>query len=209
MSARPRLGWLAVVIIALALGGGLVFGEVAPDFMLRPLTHERQLPDAVSAGRGVVYVLGGTPDSLERKFEIAARLIRERKADRALVLSRGGLMAFSPARSRNLTANEWAAENLAALGVPVDKIQFVVVEEGFFGTWSEAQGVARLAKEGRFERLVLVTSAYHSRRVWESFSRTVEQADTRLFLYHSRETASLRLLIPEYTKLLFYRTLLF
>jgi len=118
-------------------------------------------------------------------------------------------MAFSPARSRNLTANEWAAENLAALGVPVDKIQFVVVEEGFFGTWSEAQGVARLAKEGRFERLVLVTSAYHSRRVWESFSRTVEQADTRLFLYHSRETASLRLLIPEYTKLLFYRTLLF
>ena len=177
--------------------------------MLARLTYERQLPESPSADRGVVYVLGGTPDSLERKFETAARLVRERKADRILVLSRGGLMAFSPARNRNLTANEWAAENLAARGVPADRIEFVVLEEGFFGTWSEAQGLSRLAKQRSFQRLVLVTSPYHSRRVWESFSRTVEQPDMRLFLHHSNEPASLSLLIPEYLKLFFYRMLLF
>jgi uncharacterized SAM-binding protein YcdF (DUF218 family) len=209
VSARYRLAWIAVIVFALVLGGALAFGDAAPRFMLRPLTHERHLPDSVSADGAVVYVLGGTPDSLEHKFETAARLIRQRKADRIVVLSREGLMAFSPARNRNLTANEWAVDKLAAVGVAADKVQLIVVDEGFFGTWSEAQGVSRLAKERSFHRLVLVTSPYHSRRVWESFSRTLEQANTPLFLYHSTETASLRLLIPEYIKLFFYRMLLF
>jgi uncharacterized SAM-binding protein YcdF (DUF218 family) len=177
--------------------------------MLRPLTHERQLPASASAEHGVVYVLGGTPDSLERKFETAARLVRERKADRILVLSQAELMAFSPARNRNLTVDEWAVENLAAFGVSADSIELVVVEEGFFGTWSEAQGVSGLAKKQSFQRLILVTSPYHSRRVWESFSRTAAEPDTRLFLYHSDEAASLRLLLPEYIKLFVYRMLLF
>ncbi len=207
MSARYRLGCLAV--IGLTLGAWLAFEEAAPGFMLRSMTQEKQLRESASADRGLVYVLGGTPDSLERKFQTAARLLRERKADRILVLSRGGLMAFSPPRNRNLTANEWAIEKLAAVGIPSDKIEFVRVEEGFFGTWSEARGVSRLAKERGFQHLILVTSPYHSRRVWESFSRTVEQADRRLFLYHSNEPASLGMLLRECIKLLFYRVLLF
>jgi hypothetical protein len=174
--------------------------------MLRPLTQERHLPESVSADRGVVYVLGGTPDSLERKFETAARLVRERKAEQILVLSREGLMSFSPARNRNLTANEWAVHKLAALGVSVGKIEFVALEQGSFGTWSEARG---LAAKGGFHHLILVTSRYHSRRVWESFSRTIAEPDTHLFLYHSNEAASLGMLLREYIKLFFYRMLLF
>jgi hypothetical protein len=209
VSTRHGVGRLAVIAAALALGLGLAFRDTTPDFMLRPLTYEKHLPESVSADRGVVYVLGGTPDSLERKFETAARLVRERKAERILVLSREGLMAFSPARNRNLTANEWAVDKLAAVGISVDKIEFVALEEGFFGTWSEARGLARLSAKGGFQHLVLVTSRYHSRRVWESFSRTVEEPDTRLFLYHSNEAASLGMLLPEYVKSFFYRMLLF
>jgi hypothetical protein len=108
-----------------------------------------------------------------------------------------------------LTANEWAVDKLAAVGISVDKIEFVALEEGFFGTWSEARGLARLSAKGGFQHLVLVTSRYHSRRVWESFSRTVEEPDTRLFLYHSNEAASLGMLLPEYVKSFFYRMLLF
>lgn len=209
MSARYRLAYAAAIVVALVLGGGLVFGEAATGFMLGRLSHERHLAEPASADGGAVYVLGGTPDSLEHKFETAARLLRERKADRILVLSREGLMAFSPARNRNLTANEWATEKLAAFGAPADRIEFVVLEEGFFGTWSEAEGLSRLARERGFQRLLLVTSAYHSRRVWESFSRKVEQPDRRLFLYQSDEPASLRLLLAECLKLFFYRSLLF
>lgn len=156
-----------------------------------------------------MYVLGGTPDSLKRKFATASWLLHEHKAARILVLSRRGLMAFSSALNRNLTPNEWALEHLAALGVPADKVEFIVLEEGVFGTWSEARGLSRLAKERGFPRLILVTSPYHSRRVWESFSHTVEEPETRVYLYQSNEPASLRLLLPEYIKLLLYRALLY
>jgi len=207
MPVGYRLGCLAV--IALVIGGGLALGNVAPGFMLRPLTYARHLPESASAQGSVVYVLGGTPDSLERKFEIASRLVHERKAARILVLSQPALMAFSPALRRNLMANEWAVANLAAFGVPADRIEFVALEEGFFGTWSEARGLSRLAKERGFQRLILVTSPFHSRRVWESFTRAVEEPDTRMYLYQSNEPASLGLLLPEYIKLFLYRTLLF
>ena len=200
-----RLAFFAVIAVVI----GLAFGHAAPGFALRPLTHVRPLPESAPGEDGVVYVLGGTPDSLKRKFEIASRLVHERKATRILVLSRPELMAFSPTLNRNMMANEWAAENLAALGVPADKIEFVVLEEGFFGTWSEARGVSRLARERGIQRLILVTSPFHSRRVWESFSRTVKTPDTRVYLYQSSERASLGLLLSEYIKLLLYRALLF
>jgi uncharacterized SAM-binding protein YcdF (DUF218 family) len=177
--------------------------------MLEPLSFSRHFPEPVLAPGGVVYVLGGTDDSLRSKFETSSRLVRDGKGTRVLVLSQHALMSFSPDQNRNLTANEWAADRLVDFGVPADRIEFVALDQGFFGTWSEAKALSRLAKERALPRLVLVTSRYHSRRVWESFSRTVEQPDTRLFLYHSDEPASLRLLLSEHLKLLLYRALLF
>jgi uncharacterized SAM-binding protein YcdF (DUF218 family) len=88
-------------------------------------------------------------------------------------------------------------------------VELVLLEEGFFGTWSEAKALSRLAKAKGLRQLVLVTSPYHSRRVWESFSRTVEQSQTALFLYHSNEPVRLRLLLAEAVKLFVYRAVLF
>ena len=203
------MGYRLAVFAVLAVVIGLAFGHAAPGFALRPLTYARHLPESAPGQGGVVYVLGGTPDSLKRKFEIASRLLHERKATRILVLSRRELMAFSPTLNRNLTANEWAAENLVAFGVPAEQIEFVALEGGFFGTWSEARGLSRFARERGIQRLILVTSAFHSRRVWESFAHTVRDPDTRTYLYQSNESASLGLLLSEYFKLLLYRVLLF
>ena len=157
----------------------------------------------------VVYVLGGTLDSLKAKFRTASKLIREGKAARVLVLSEPGLVAFRPDLGRNPTFNEWMVEEFRALGVAADAIEFVAIEEGFFGTWSEAKSLSHLLRERGFGRLILVTSPFHSRRAWESFSRTIEQPDTNLFLYLSDEPAYRRHLLTEYVKLLFYRALLF
>jgi hypothetical protein len=55
----------------------------------------------------------------------------------------------------------------------------------------------------------LVTSPFHSRRVWESFSSTIDHPDARLYLYLSNEPVHRRYLLPEYVKLLAYRALLF
>jgi uncharacterized SAM-binding protein YcdF (DUF218 family) len=195
-------------VIALVVGCGLVFRRDASEFLLHRLTHVRHLPESPPARNDVVYVLGGTSDSLKAKFRTASRLIRDGRAARVLVLSQQELMAFSPALGRNQTANEWVVENLGALGITPDAIDFVAIEVGFFGTWSEARGLSRVVRERGYRRLILVTAAFHSRRVWESFSRTIEQHDTSLYLYLSGESVSLRHLLPEYFKLLLYRALL-
>jgi uncharacterized SAM-binding protein YcdF (DUF218 family) len=202
-----RLGCFAV--IALVIGGGLAFTKDASEFLLTRLTYFRHLPDTTSTPNDVIYVLGGTPDSLKAKFQTASKLVRDGKAARVLVLSQQVLMPFSPALGRNLTADEWAVENLRAVGVTADAIEFVSIDDEFFGTWSEAKGLSRVVRERGYRRLILVTSRIHSRRVWESFSRTIEQPDTSLFLYLSDEPAYRRHLLPQYLKLLIYRALLF
>ena len=202
-----RLGCFAV--IALVIGCGFAFKKDASEFLLHRLTYVRHLPESASTHNDVVYVLGGTPDSLKVKFQTASKLVRDGRAARVLVLSQQALMAFSPALGRNLTADEWVVENFTAFGIPADAIEFVSFEEGFFGTWSEAKGLSLFLKERQYRRLILVTSPFHSRRVWESFSRTIEQPDTGLFLYLADESAYLRHLLPEYVKLLLYRALLF
>lgn len=208
--ARKTANWLVFsAAIGLIVGGGIALRKDAGELLRHQLTYVRPIPDSPSSPDDVAYVLGGTPESLEAKFRIAASLLREGKASRVLLLSQQSLMAYSPALDRNLTVNEWAVQNLGALGIKAAAIDIVGVEEGFFGTWSEAKALSRVVSERGYRRLILVTSAYHSRRVWESFSRSAGQSSTTLFLYHSDEPAYLRHLLPEYVKLLLYRAVLF
>lgn len=209
-ATRTAAYWLGCfAVIALAIVCGLVYRKDASETLLSRLTHVWHLPESASTHKDVVYVLGGTTDSLKAKFQTASRLVREGRAARVLVLNQQGLMEYSPALGRNMTANEWVVENFGALGVTADAIGFVVIEEGFFGTWSEAKSLSRIVRERGYRRLILVTSPFHSRRSWESFSRRIEQPETSLFLYLSDEPAYLRRLLPEYVKLLVYRALLF
>ena len=195
--------------MALAIGWGLAIRKDVSDYLLYRLTYVRHLPESASTYNDVVYVLGGTRNSLRAKFSAAAQLLRDGRAARVLVLHQESLMAFNSVLGRNLSADEWVVENFRTLGITADKIQFIDIGEGFFGTWSEAKGLSRLVGERGYRRIILVTSPFHSRRVWESFSRTIENADTNVFLYLSDEPAYLRDLLTEHAKLLFYRTVLF
>jgi len=206
-AAAYRLGCFAV--IALVIGCGLAFSKDASEFLLYRLTYVQHLPESASTHNDVAYALGGSADSLKAKLQTASKLVRDGKAARVLVLSQQALMAFRPALGRNLTFDEWVVENFGTLGIKADAIELVAFDEGFFGTWSEAKGLSHVVRERGYRRLILVTSPFHSRRVWESFSHTIEQPDTSLFLYVSDEPAYRRYLFPEYVKLLLYRLLLF
>ncbi len=206
-TAAYRLGCLA--LIAVVMGFWLAYDRHAYEFFLYRLTYVRHLPESTSTHEDAVYVLGGTSDSVKAKLLTASKLVRDGRAAHVLVLRQQGLMAFGLARGRNLTADEWVVERLNAYGIKADVIEFVEFDEGFFGTWSEAKGLSRIVRERGYRRLVLVTSPFHSRRVWESFSRTIAQHDTRLFLYHSDEPIYSSYLFLEYLKLLLYRALLF
>jgi uncharacterized SAM-binding protein YcdF (DUF218 family) len=200
--------WLAGFAIATALVA--VAAALRADVAVRvlaSLTYARPLSPA--SPPGVVYVLGGTPESLQAKFVVAAGLLKDGRATRVLVLNQRGAMEFSPVLGRNLSANEWALARLGELGVPADAIGLVDVEQGFFGTWSEARSLPPFVRQRGYRTLILVTSAYHSRRAWESFAASSERFREDLYVHLSDEPVHLRDLVPEYLKLQLYRILLF
>jgi uncharacterized SAM-binding protein YcdF (DUF218 family) len=210
VAASPVAYLLGCFAIVAVVGvAAIICRKNAAEFLLYRLTHVQHLPESASTRSDVVYLLGGTPDSLEAKFRTASRLIHEGKAARVLVMSERSLLPFRPDLGRNPTVDEWVMEKLGALGVEADTIEFVAIEDQFFGTWSEAKSVSHFLRGRGFVRLILVTSPLHSRRAWESFSRTVEQPHENLFVYLSDEPAYLRHLLTEYVKLILYRALLF
>ena len=106
-----------------------------------------------------------------------------------------------------MTNDEWSVRQLVSLGVRSDDIERLPIEQGVFGTWGEAQAVGQLASERGLDRLVVVSSPYHTRRVALSFSHALGRADVELYVYRSTDEGHLGGLMFEYLKLGIYRSL--
>lgn len=185
--------WLAAAaVVSLAIVFGLSLTEAGAEYLLHRLTFVRLLPESPSSSSDVVYVLGGTSDSVKARLRAAANLIGSGKAARLLL---------------GTPKDECGRARLGALRLGIDA-ECVAFDEELFGTWSEAKVLSRIVRERGYRRLILVTSPYHGRRVWESFSSTIEQPDGRLYLYLSDEPVNRHNLLREYVKLLVYRALL-
>ena len=155
-----------------------------------------------------IYVLGGNQRSLQYKFRTAASLYRNGVLGNILVLSEKGITEFNPELGRNLTKNEWALKALSALGVPESDVEILSMEEGFFGTYTEAKHVARLAKERGYQQILLVCAPYHAYRVKACFQHAFQPETVRAFVQGSGEPAMLRQLLIEWIKARFYDTFL-
>jgi uncharacterized SAM-binding protein YcdF (DUF218 family) len=184
---------VAAAVVSLAIGFGLSLTQAGAEYLLHRLTFVRLLPESPSSPSDAVYVLGGTSDSVKARLGRAAGLIGSGKATRVLLGAR---------------KEDCGRESLRALRLGIEGAECVAFEEAFFGTWSEAKALSRITRDRGYRRLILVTSPYHGRRVWESFSSTVEQPDVRLYLYLSSEPVDRGNLLPEYVKLLVYRAVL-
>ncbi len=161
-----------------------------------------------SNSNNVIYVLGGSQDSLKNKFETAADLYRRGLSKKILFLGRPGITQYDSLLNRNLTNNEWAINKLAALGIKKEDVEPVSLKKGFFGTFTEAKGISDIVLKRGYNRLILVTSSYHTMRVWVSFSKFSRDRDIDLYVYMSNEPVDLRDLLLEYFKLLIYNNLL-
>ncbi len=208
---RSRIVTVAVVTFVLAIF--LLAGhKQLKDLLLRNLVEVHPVPtgyqttQASKNSTNVIYVLGGTQPSLEKRFHVAASLYHSKIANRVLILSRAGITGFSPALRRNLTNDEWAEGKLADLGVNKRDIEPIQVEQGMFGTLAEARGIARLAVARGYKSLILVSSSYHTRRVWRSFSYTLKDQNIELYAYMCNDDAGLVGLFWECLKLLIYES---
>lgn len=176
--------------------------------LLNRLVKVVHLPDDFSnlhpQSENIIYVLGGNQNSLKHRFKTAVSLYHQGAAEKILILSRQGITEYDPLLKRNLTNNEWAVNKLIELGVKKEDIEPVQIKEGFFGTLSEAKGIPQIAKERGYNNLILVSSSYHTNRVWASFSKFAENKKLNTFVYGAEDRANLISLLFEYFKLRLY-----
>ena len=152
----------------------------------------------------LIYVLGGNQDSMVKRFQKAASLYHKGFSKKILILSRPGITEFSPELGRNLTNNEWAIRELEKLNVRKEDIEPVSMEKKAFGTLSEAKGLSGIVRKRGCNRLILVTSDYHTRRVLHTFMKYGSDNSFELYVYGSKDEKNIRYLFSEYMKLFIY-----
>jgi len=112
-----------------------------------------------------IVVLSGSSTFIERT-DWAAKLFREGRAP-AIILTNDSLISgWNRVEERNPYFYELAARELRERSVPAQKIQ--VVPEIATGTYEESLELREYATTHKLKRLLVVTSAYHSRRAFWS-----------------------------------------
>jgi uncharacterized SAM-binding protein YcdF (DUF218 family) len=174
------------------------------------LIVKKDLPSA-----DAIVVLSGPGTYIERT-DWAARLYREGRAPVVVLSNEGLLSGWSRAEQRNPYFHELAAAQLRQKGVPPANIK--VISEIGAGTYQESLKICEYAAANNLKRLLVVTSAYHSRRALWSLDRTcsVKQIQIgmdspgpgwqtpgpRFWWLHG---SGWRMVAGEYVKLVYYR----
>ncbi len=162
-----------------------------------------QSPDP-SMNKAVLYVLGGNQDTLRRRYLKASELYHRGLSGKILILSRPGITEFNHGLGRNLTNDEWSIRELRLLKVRREDIEPVPVIPGYFGTLSEAKRITAIVGEIGGERLILVTSSYHTRRAFLSFSVFQGHIPGGIYVYEAEDDKDMKSLVLETVKLLLY-----
>jgi uncharacterized SAM-binding protein YcdF (DUF218 family) len=117
-----------------------------------------------------IVVLAGSNSYIERT-QHAARLFREGVAPLVLLTDDRQQAGWSNREERNPYFVEGAIHELERQGVPRAAIR--VLPDRVASTYDEAIALMREASKAHFRRLLVVTSAYHSRRALWIFRRVL------------------------------------
>ena len=125
------------------------------------------------ASADAIVVLSGSSTYRERTAW-AAKLYREGRAPVVILTNDSLISGWDRVEERNPYFYELAAKELQQQGVPPEKIQ--VVSGIALGTYEETLGMRDYATTHKLKRLLIVTSAYHSRRALWSMRHAVERS---------------------------------
>jgi uncharacterized SAM-binding protein YcdF (DUF218 family) len=134
--------------------------------IISPLFAKFLIIEKPLAKADAIWVLGGSSVYVERTQK-AAELYRQKIADKIFVIddnSRGG---WNDGEKRNIPFYELSRRELIANGVDENAIE--IVKPIGDGTNYEAQLFAQLNQQKQIKSLLLVTSAYHTRRALWTF----------------------------------------
>ena len=119
----------------------------------------------------VVVVLSGGSFYGERVAQ-ATKLFKENRAPKIVLTSDGVQGPWSFEKERNPTFTEIEAEELQTAGVPAESIE--ILSQQVSSTYDEAMLLRDYAQGRGLRSILIVTSAYHSRRalwVWQRVFR--------------------------------------
>lgn len=157
--------------ILISLAAALVLWIAAAPFLARMLIVQKPLEKA-----DVILVLGGSSVYVERTHE-AARLFKQGVAPKILLTDDGEKSGWSQIKETNPPFVELAREELIANGIPENAIEILTPEVA--GTMMEASVVLNKAKADKLDKILIVTSAYHTRRALWIFEKTFAE-NTRI-----------------------------
>ena len=126
-----------------------------------------------------IVVLSGS-STLAERTQHAARLYSQNRAQRILLTTDNQQGGWSKSEQRNPYFHEIAVNELTRFGVPSQNIEVIKPPVG--STWDEAVLVTDYAKSHNLRSILIVTSAYHSRRALWSFRTLSHEANTQLGL---------------------------
>lgn len=156
-----RRGWRIARIASLALAAWIILAWVAARALI--IRAELQHADAI-------VVLSGSSTHRERTRH-AARLFHEGRAPK-IILTNDGLQGnWSTEQQRNPFNIEREMDELRQAGVPGDKIE--ALPQLVSSTYEEARLLRDYMVNNRLRSILIVTSAYHSRRASWTFRRVL------------------------------------
>lgn len=140
----------------------LIWLFLAP-FLAEQLIIEKPLEKA-----DAILVLAGAHTYIERTQK-AAELFKKGLAPRIFLTDDGEQAGWSRIEQRNPPFVELARKSLIAQGVAAENIE--ILEPQVTGTIYEARVLSEKAKSANLKSVLIVTSAYHTRRAFSTFQR--------------------------------------
>lgn len=193
---------------------------VAWPFVAWAAARALVVTDELPGGADVIVVLSGASEYVERT-RYAAELFRKGVASKVVLTNddlRGG---WNSEEQRNTYFVERAADELRRAGVPNDQIE--ALPEPVASTYDEAVRLRAYASARGIKTIVVVTSAYHSRRARWTMRRVLSENGVRVAVVPVMPDSSSdnvrtppastwwlsgrgwRSVVAEYPKLVYYR----
>ena len=195
--------FVAVISLWLKSGSSSGFKEIFKDRIQKELISVDKIPFQTKVD--AIYIFGGSQESLEYKFRKAANLYQAGICKRILLQYMPGITEYNYELDRNLTNNEWAIKKLQQFGIPRENIEPISMENGFFGTFTEAKCIYLLMNKRGYNSLILISGPYHTKRTKICFENFLNGHNVVFYVQGSEERVTLNVLIIELIKLKIYK----
>jgi hypothetical protein len=180
---------------------------IEKDNIMSRLVHNKHIYNINGNTKDVeyiIYILGGSQDTLINSYIYAAKLYKNNNIKHIFILDRHSNKKYYPIMDKSFTNNEWSVNELEKHGVKKEIIKFVSIPKNIFGTFSEAEEMSRIAAKYGYNNIILVTSEYHTKRAFNSFSYFSKKCNFELFVYGSKDDIGIKDCLIEYVKYLLY-----